>query len=247
MTHIALRELRQHPCGMRSAVAGFAGRDIFMLFFMAGNTCQSRVFRACGGECIENALMAGSALVAGRIRTERDRQGLVGRMTDRAVLVRLLCRMGLVTLHARRNVSVRFVAGSAEQLRMARRNILQLLALGRMAGEARGCKIRRQFHFQGRMRVRMARFAAPDLEVRFACVAVGADRDDLIFAHHGGMAFMAIQAADSRLMPGALAVHYTLNCRMTLYAVGIRKLRLIGKTLMKDKTVRHNHGHNNYR
>ena len=209
-----------------------------MFFFMAEDTRQSRVFCVRRRQAAGDVRMTGRALAVRHIRSDRNRKGLVGRMADHAVLVRLLGRMRLVALHARGNIPVCFMTGGTEQLRMERRGVLQLLSLLWMAGKARGREINCQLHVERRVRVGMACVASADLVVRFPGVTLAAERNNLILAHHRGMSFMATHAGNGGLMLAPLALHRACHRGMTFAAVAVCELCLVREAFLHDEMVR---------
>ena len=209
-----------------------------MLIFMAENTRQGRVFCVRRCEAAGDVRMTGRALAVRHVGTNGNRKGLVGRMADHAVLVRLLGRMRLVALQTRRNIPVCLVTGGTEQLRMERRGVFQLLSLLWMAGKTRGCEIHCQLHVERSVRVGMACVASADLVMRLCRVTLAAERDNLVLAHHRGMSFMATHAGNGGLMLASLALHRALHRGMTFAAVAVCKLCLLREAFLHDEMAR---------
>jgi len=130
------------------------------------------------------------------------------------------------------------MTGGTEQLRMERRGVLQLLSLLRMAGKARGREVHCQLHIERRVRVGMACVASADLIVRLPRVALAAERDNLVLAHHRGMSFMATYAGNSGFMLTPLAFHHACYGGMTFAAVAVCKLCLVREAFLHNEMVR---------
>jgi len=209
-----------------------------MFFFVAEDTRQLRVLCVRRCQTAGDICMTGRALAVRHVGTDGNRKGLVGRMADHAVLVRLLSRMRLVALHARGNIPVCFMTGGTKQLGMKRRGVLQLLSLLWMAGKARCREINCQLHVERRVRVGMACVASADLVVRLPRVTLAAKRNNLVLAYHWGMSFMATHAGNGGFMFTSLALHHVLHRRMTFAAVAVCELCLVCEAFLHDELVR---------
>lgn len=115
--------------------------------------------------------MACGAVLIGHVGTVSHCERHVCGMAHRAVLVDHVRCMGLVAFQTFRDFLVGFMARGTEQLRMEARMIFRLFALLRVAREAGVSEVWREFHLEGRMRVRMAGVATADLIMGFAGVA----------------------------------------------------------------------------
>src|SRR4030043_772667 len=115
VTHVAFRELCQHPSRMRCAVTGFTGRNISVFIFMAENASLLGMFGVNACQCIIYALMASGTILRRHILAVSDRTRLMRRMAGSTVFVDHICRMRLVALCAFRYLPVGLVTGGGEQ------------------------------------------------------------------------------------------------------------------------------------
>lgn len=152
----AFRELLDHTCRMRYAVAVCTLLYGFVFIRMTSRTGKVVVFRCVclkQGHCI---LMASAAIMRRGLRRVGDYERHMNWMAGLAGLKVHVCGVFVVTIHANGDYPVPCVTLVTWQIRVSTGMILYFLALLCVTGEARSGKFALQGNIQGGMRVGMA-------------------------------------------------------------------------------------------
>ena len=223
VTEAAFRELRHHGWRMTSAVAVLALRNHFVLGLMAGGTGQFTMFEFTCCKEIARFLMAGGTIFGRRLVVIGHVLRHMRLMALFAVGNRLVGGMSLVALGAERNFTMAVMAETAGQRGMLALVVAQFDDLSGMAGYAGIGYVVAEGNVKRCMRVFMAAETRCQFVMRFALMALAAERDDLPVGW--GVAIVAILTADLRFMltPGCSDI-----CRGLAVAFGaiiIQQLR----------------------
>lgn len=136
MTFPAVRVFAVHLGAMRSAMAGFAVRNQFVLIFMTVDTAQGMVFGLVGGQsCCDPAMTAGTPVIR-HLAAVLDDLRSVRLVTRQAGLVGHAGTVRLVTFQAIQPVAMGWMAGRTVEGSVTTRIVPKLSALLAMTGGA---------------------------------------------------------------------------------------------------------------
>lgn len=218
----AFRELGHHCCRVRRAVAGLACRDHLVLILVAVYAGQGFVFSRAGGQQVNGFLVAAAAFLVGNFLAVDNVFRLVSLVALLAIAGGLLGVVGLVALGTSRDLAVNVVAGRAVEFAVLARELLELLNLRRVAGQARIGDVAGKNDIERGVGVLVAPEASLELIVLFAGVALAAFGD--IVLRCGAVAGMTVEAGDL-LVSGTGAGNVCRRLDVTFYAVVLKQFR----------------------
>lgn len=203
-------------------MAGLAGRDHLVFILVAVYAGQSFMFSRAGGQQIDGFLVAGAAIFVGNFLAVDNVFRLVRLVALLAVAGGLLGVVGLVALGTSRDLAVNVVAGGAGELAVLARELLELLNLRRVAGQARISDVAGKNDIERGVGVLVAPEASLELIVFFAGVALAALRN--VVLRCGAVAGMTVEASNL-LVAGPGAGNVCRRLDVAFHAVVLKQFR----------------------
>jgi len=225
----AFGEAGQHAGRVWCAVTALAGRHGLVFIFMAGNAGYALVFCIACSKKVECFFVTGCAHLVGGVGGIGDSCRHMCLVTTLAVCNSHIRAMRFMALGAERNFAMYVVAESTSEVGMFALNLLQFDDLLGVAGEALFCHVVGQLDDLGGMRIVVATVTACQLVVRFAVMALTAQRND--FLDGWRMAGVAILTGYACFVGGAIC-HDIRGCgRMAFDTVSVAEGRFLCRRL----------------
>ena len=213
----AFRELGHDAGCVRYTVAVLTLRHHLVFFLVTGYAEEGLMFCLAGNNHVVSFCVTGSALFGWSICSINNSFRHVSLVALLAVAGTLIGRVSLVALSALWDLAVNIVAERAGELGVLARVCLQLGNLRGVTGEARISNVTAENNLFWLVRILVALEAAAELVVRFAFVALTAERDD--FSVSRRMTLVAVLTGNHCLVGSAFCFDVSRSFCVTLDAV----------------------------